>query len=102
MESWAVLRSTLGAASTIFLASLLLGGCLGKSVPSNHDILKAIQMAMDEDARSMFKVTRVKRLNGYSAGGQVYRLDCNYDLKLMRQMPKRMGDFQNQMNNMSE
>jgi len=58
-------------------------------------------MAMDEDARSMFKVTRVKRLNGYSAGGQVYRVECHYDLKWVRQMPKRMEDLQNQMNNMS-
>lgn len=80
----------------------LLAGCVGKSIPTNQDILRAIESAMDEDARSMFKVTRVKRLNGYSAGGEAYRVECHYDLKWIRQIPKRMEDFQNQMNNMSE
>ena len=57
---------------------------------------------MGEDARSMFKVTRVQRLNGYSSGGVVYRLECRYDFRWIRQMPKRMEDFQNQVNYMSE
>ena len=92
----------LGSVVGVWLCACLVGACVGRSIPSNHDILEAIQTAMDEDARSMFKVTRVKRLNGYSAGTQVYRVECNYDLKLMRQMPKRMEDLQNQMNNMSE
>jgi hypothetical protein len=102
LENRALLRPTAAAVVTIILASLVLGGCLGKSIPSNHDILEAIQMAMDEDARSMFKVTRVKRLNGYSAGGEAYRVECHYDLRWIRQMPKRMEDLQNQMNNLSE
>lgn len=50
----------------------------------------------------MFKVTRVKRLNGYSAGDEAYRVECHYDLKLIRQISKKMEDLQNQMNNLSE
>ena len=43
-----------------------------------------------------------ERLHGYCAGSQAYRMECIYDLKLMRRISKRMEDFQNQMNNMSK
>lgn len=100
-----VFRTTAGSrVGGLFFLAIALGmaGCLGKSIPTNRDILHAIEAAMDEDARSMFQVTRVKRLNGYSSGGETYRVECHYDLKLIRQMPKRMEDLQNQMNNLSD
>jgi len=51
----------------VLTLAFLTEGCSNSSVPSNRDILEGIHCAMNETDRTLFEVTRMKRLNGFTA-----------------------------------
>lgn len=72
----------------VCVCALLITGCSGSSVPSDRDILEAVQSAMNDADREIFSVTNLRRINGFPSEGNGYRVECQYDLKLIQMPPQ--------------
>jgi len=72
----------------VFICAVFITGCSGSSVPSDRDILEAVQSAMNDSDRELFEVTNLKRLNGFPSENNGYRVECQYDLKLIQVPPQ--------------
>jgi hypothetical protein len=80
----------------VLTLAFLTVGCSNSSVPSNRDILEGIHSAMNETDRTLFEVTRMERLNGFTAENNAYRVECQYDLKLIQTPPQNTGEKLNE------
>ena len=82
---------------------LLLGGCSGGSIPSDRDILEAIQDAMNDSDRQLFQVDDFNRLNGFPLENNGYRVECQYNLKLIRMPPQNDSEkLEEEFNKLSD